>query len=607
MNTRRKLITTLCAVGAGAAATLAGPGAAPAQQGGLGDAGLSRPEAGAGPVTRVIVRFRSAADAGDRAEARRDARTALDETLPVRGMQLVDPAPGVSVGAAADRLERSPDVLYAEPDVPRRVAPQPNDPYFSLLWGLHNAGQPVYDGDPAGTVDADIDAAEAWDLTTGAPSVAVGVIDSGVDMAHPDLNPNEWTNPGESGGGRETNGVDDDGNGAIDDVHGYDWVEGDNAPQDEDGHGTHVAGTIGARGNDSEGVAGVSWSSKIVPLRVLDADGRGYVSDAIGAYAYAGRTGLRVANASLGGAQGSQAERDALASAPNTLFAVAAGNGGGDGVGDDNDRVPEYPCNYDVENVICVAATDDRDRLASFSNYGARSVDLGAPGVDIGSTYSGASWVFMDGTSMASPHVAGAAALVRARSPQSSTADVRRALLANVDAKAGLEGRTVTGGRLNAYRAVASVEDGSEAKSTAPPPPAPTPATEPPSGTEAGDTEAPALSVSTAGRQRLGTVLRRGLRPRLGLSEAGTVTSTLEVSSRTARRYRLARTSGAYRVGAATRTWVDAGTQTVTIRLSRKARRRLARVRSVTVTLRARGVDSAGNPTTRSKRITLRR
>ena len=577
------------------------PGSADRSSSRIGDAGRSAPASRPERPDRVLVRFRPSADGAERADAREDARTEFEKTLPVRGLQLVDPGPGVSVDAAVDRLEREPAVLYAEPDAPRQVELTPNDSFFSALWGLHNTGQPVAGG-PGGTPDADIDAPEAWDLTTGDSGLAVGVIDTGVDASHPDLSPNRWTNSGESGSGRETNGLDDDGNGVADDVHGYDFVANDGSPDDANGHGTHVAGTLAARGNDGQGVAGVSWSSGIVPLRVLGADGTGFVSDAIDAYGYAQQTGLRVVNASLGGAQGSQAERDAISAASGTLFVVAAGNGGADDVGDDNDATGEYPCSYDLSNIVCVAATDPDDRLAGFSNYGARSVDLAAPGVNIGSTYPASRWVYMDGTSMAAPHVAGAAALVLARSPDSSVARVREVLLANTDAKASLAGKTATGGRLNVHRAVVAAE--AQAAPGLPMPEPPTP--EPPTATPA-DLTAPSLSISAASTQRQSAVVRRGLRPLVGTSEPSTVTATLEVSARIGRRLGLTRGSRPVRIGTATIVYTGAGARRIVIRLKSSARRRLGRLRSVPTTLRVRGVDGSQNEGGGTKRITLLR
>ena len=250
------------------------------------------------------------------------------------------PEGGQSPAEAAQQLERSPNVLYAEPDVPRRAfAVVPDDRYFGRQWSLNNSGQSV--AGTAGTVDADIDAPEAWQMTTGSAAVTVAVIDSGVQIDHPDLAAGIWRNPGEAGDRREYNGADDDGNGLVDDWRGWDWVDGDNDPGDANGHGTHVAGTVGARGNDGRGVAGVAWNVSLMPLRTLDADGSGYVSDVIRAYGYAGARKAHVVNASLGGGSFSRAERDAIAAAPQTLFVVAAGNDGADN--DTRARVPVQP------------------------------------------------------------------------------------------------------------------------------------------------------------------------------------------------------------------------------------------------------------------------
>ena len=364
---------------------------------------------GSEAVTHVIVRFAADVSTRERADMRARADVERDATLPVRGLELVDPEPGVSVGAAVADLERMDGVVYAELDGIVRQAATPNDPLLSYEWNL-----------------TAIRAPEAWDVTTGSAQVTVGVVDTGIDATHPDLAPNLWANQGESGGGRETNGLDDDGNGRIDDVHGWDFVSGDAQPQDGNGHGTHVSGTIAARGNDAIGVAGLNWSSALMPLRVLGDDGSGFVSDAITAYAYAARNGARVLNASLGGSRFSRAEHDALAAAPNTLFVVAAGNDGAD-----NDATPEYPCDYDLANVVCVAASGHDDALASFSNYGPANVDLAAPGVDIASTWPGGRYALLDGTSMATPHVAGAAALLLAHDGTLTVAGLRAALLSS--------------------------------------------------------------------------------------------------------------------------------------------------------------------------------
>ena len=329
---------------------------------------------------------------------------------------------------------------------------RPDDDAFSSQWALHNTGQ------SRGTPDADIDAPEAWDVTTGSAGVVVGVIDTGIDITHPDLVGNLWTNPGEIAG----DGIDNDGNGYVDDLHGWDFVDNDAAPTDRNGHGTHVAGTIGAVGDNAQGVAGVSWDVQLMALRFLGADGSGYVSDAIEAVDYATtmrtRYGVNVVatNNSWGGGGYSAALRAAIARAGQAgiLFVAAAGNGGYDGVGDNTDRQASYPAGYDLSNVISVAATDRNDDLASFSNYGSRTVDLAAPGVSILSTLPNGRYGTYSGTSMATPHVTGVVALLAAQDPGASAGELKAAVLDGADPLAELAGRTVSGGRLNAYGAL---------------------------------------------------------------------------------------------------------------------------------------------------------
>jgi hypothetical protein len=354
--------------------------------------------------------------------------------------------PGTGIDTLSFWAASAPGIVSVEPDFVLAPTLVSNDPSFSQLWGLSNSGQ------SGGVADADIDAPEAWRVTTGSRSVVIAVIDSGVDVNHPDLAANIWRNPGEIPG----NGVDDDGNGFVDDVNGWDFVSWDNTPQDGNGHGTHVAGTIGAVGNNGRGVVGVNWEVSILPLRFLDDSGSGSTSAAIAAINYA--TALRTAgvnivasNNSWGGGGYSSSLRTAIArhNDAGIMFIAAAGN-----ESTNNDSVPSYPANYDLPNVISVAALDRSDRLASFSNYGRTSVDLGAPGVSIYSTTPGNGYSTYSGTSMAAPHVAGVVGLLAAANPQATVAEIRAAILDTVVPVTALAGRTVTGGRLNAAAAL---------------------------------------------------------------------------------------------------------------------------------------------------------
>jgi hypothetical protein len=360
---------------------------------------------------------------------------------------LIRVAPG-RAAAALRVLAADPRVRYAEPNFVVSIATHggaPNDPAFHELWGLQNFGQAV--NGTIGLADADIDASEAWSVSTGSQDVVVGVIDTGVDLDHPDLAGNLWTNTDEI----PANGADDDGNGYVDDVHGWDFVNDDNDPNDDNGHGTHVAGTIGAVGNNGVGVAGVNWTVRLMPLKFLNAVGFGTTADAIEALSYATANGAVVTNNSWAGSDFSQAMRDAIAQADaaGSLFVAAAGN---DGL--DLDAYPDYPAAYDLPNILTVAATDAGDTRAWFSNYGRRTVDLGAPGVNVYSTWKGNSYRYASGTSMATPHAAGAAALVRAALPATTALGVKALLLRTVDPNAALAGRTTTEGRLNVNAAI---------------------------------------------------------------------------------------------------------------------------------------------------------
>ncbi len=422
-------------------------------------------------------------------ELRRSVAFAPSPRFP-RGLHLfrLKLPPGMSLPQAISLLLARPGVVLVEPNY--RVFPEPslgpivvddaagqaalaaaeadgrvpNDPLFVRQYALHNTGQALPNPSGPGTVtgkqDADIDAPEAWGVEVGDGQVVVAVIDTGIQPDHPDLAANMWRNPGEI----PDNGVDDDGNGYVDDVHGWDFFHGDATvydPEDREFHGTHVAGIIGAVANNGRGMAGVAWKVRIMALKFIGPDG-GLISDAIEALAYAAaareRYRLRMlTNNSWGGAGYSEALKLAI-EASDMLFVAAAGNDGAN-----NDTSPHYPSSYDSPNILAVAATDWDDRLAGFSNYGARTVHLAAPGDMIVSAYptddpgglgcrGDDCYAYASGTSMAAPHVAGVAALVMSRFPADDWPEVKLRILGGVDVLRELEGRVVTAGRLNAWK-----------------------------------------------------------------------------------------------------------------------------------------------------------
>ena len=333
----------------------------------------------------LLVKFRPEVRKQAAADYQEWFNISTKRTFAINGYQHVKLPEGVDIEEALELYLEDPDVEHAEPNyiVYADIAP-PNDTYFNRLWGLHNTGQNV--NGTNGTADADIDVLDAWDVTTGSSNVIVAVVDSGVDTNHPDLQANIWTNPDETPG----NGIDDDGNGYIDDVNGWDFYIDDNDPRDANGHGTHVAGTIAAAGHNATGVTGVSWSAKIMALRFLDAWGSGTTANAIAAIEYATAMGADVINNSWGGGGYNTSLKTAI-DASDAVVVCAAGNSGRN-----NDSIPYYPSSYNSSNIIAVAASDQDDTRASFSNYGANSVDVAAPGTNIYSAAPGRETVWED-------------------------------------------------------------------------------------------------------------------------------------------------------------------------------------------------------------------
>ncbi|MCX8104078.1 MAG: S8 family serine peptidase, partial [Candidatus Bipolaricaulota bacterium] len=372
----------------------------------------------------------------------------------VPNLQLVRVPSSMSLAEARASYEKDPTVLYAEPNyvyhLAQHVALTPDDERFAELWALHNTGQ------TGGTEDADIDAPEAWDLSTGSSSVVVATIDSGIDYTHPDLTNNMWRNTPDC----NSNNIDDDGNGYKDDCHGVDMVNNDSDPKDDHNHGTHVAGIIGAKGNNAVGVVGVNWNVQIMACKFLNASGFGFTSDAIRCLEYVKLmkdrgVNIVATNNSWGGGGYSQALYDAITAhlSAGILFIAAAGNSG-----NNNDISSVYPASYYLPNVIAVAATDHNDNLASFttggSNYGAHTVHVGAPGKSILSTTRNNTYSTFGGTSMAAPHVTGLAALLKAHNPSWDWIALRNLILSSGDALMSLQGKTVTERRINAYQAL---------------------------------------------------------------------------------------------------------------------------------------------------------
>lgn len=384
-----------------------------------------------------------------------------DEIESVNGLYSIDDMDDADAAAVAKQYGSMSDlVVYAEPNYEISIKHHgpshtvdfdsgdiPNDPLFSDQWALNNLGQ------NGGKSKADISALPAWIKTRGSSDVVVAVLDSGVDYTHQDLAVNMWQRPD------SVPEYIDDELGAFDDQYGFDATSNISDPMDQNGHGTHCAGVIGAEGGNDEGITGINWNVKIMPLKFMGRGGFGTTKDAIEAINYTidrkkKGVNVRVINASWGSTQYSKALEDAIRAAgeQGILFVAAAGNDG-----DNNDRRPHYPSNYDLPNVISVAALDNKDTLAKFSNFGVKTVHIAAPGKDITSTWLSGDYKSISGTSMATPQVAGVAALILAVEPKLSVEKLRAKVLASVDKLDSLKGKVETGGRINAAKAVGAM------------------------------------------------------------------------------------------------------------------------------------------------------
>lgn len=396
---------------------------------------FAAPAIAADETNQIVVGYIAGISAGERGEILARAGAIPDRSVVGLRADRAAPANGVSTSQLIERLRSDARVRYAEREVTveAAVTKTPNDPLLSSQWHL---------GNPA---DADIDASAGWATKTKCSKIAV--LDTGIDPTHPDLQGNIWRNPKEI----DANGIDDDRNGYIDDYFGVNVRIGSGSGIDNDGHGTHVAGIIGARGNNANAISGVCWSASIMSVKFMGSFGVGSGSDAAEGIRYAVRMGARIINASFGSSQNSSTLHDAIKYAKDkgALLVVAAGNESAD-----IDRSPIYPASYTDGNVLSVAATDQRDSLAQFSNYGDTAVDVAAPGVEILSTYPGEEYLTLSGTSMAAPVVAGIVGLLKAENGDTKFSDWKTAVRRKVDKPRSVKSKVVYDGRANLNKAI---------------------------------------------------------------------------------------------------------------------------------------------------------
>jgi subtilisin family serine protease len=504
----------------------------------------------------VIVRFRSGTTASERAHSRANAGVSFKRSLRMPGAQLLDVRG--SVRGAVNRLNRQREVLFAQPNfIYHATAAPPNDAHFGDLWGLRNFGQTIQ-GSP-GVAGIDVRALSGWDFTRGGGAV-VAVVDTGVDFSHPDLSAN-------AGGG-------------------FDFVDGDGNPNDEEHHGTHVAGTVAAVENNGLGVAGVAPDARIMAVRVLDSTGSGSSATIGQGIVYAATHGADVINLSLGGPGATDpflSNGADVANRENAVVSAAAGNSG-----QDDDEFPTVPCDLPQPNLICVASVNNRGSLSVFSNYGPTTVDVGAPGEDVLSTVGNPGphgYLYESGTSMAAPHVAGVAALVRRGDPDASDTQIVQAIKESVHRVPSLgSGFTVTGGMPDAAAAIRRAR-----VLTTPPPPPPTP----PAKASFRNSKR-TIRVSRSGRFSFSFTAGPGLRGRITL--------------KTVRKVRPRNRGRRRRATFANKTFTvpASGKVRVRFKLSRRNRLILRRYKKLRISVAVKLRNSANLTSTAKVRITLK-
>jgi subtilisin family serine protease len=359
--------------------------------------------------------------------------------------------------SALNILQGVPAVQYAEPNYiyhtmdMQSTAGTPNDPDFSKQWNMYNTGQADPKG-KKGIAGDDIGVMSLWNQgIVGKKDVIVAIIDTGIDWTHPDLKDNLYTNPGEIAG----NGKDDDGNGFVDDIHGWNFNKKTADSVDDNGHGSHCAGVIGASANNHKGVVGVNWNVSLMPVKFLDKNGGGDLADAVNAINYARMMKVNVMSNSWGGGGFSQAMYDAIKAANDDgiLFVAAAGNDGHSNEGANG----TYPASYNLPNIISVAAIDNKNQIASFSNYGVSKVHVAAPGVNIYSTFKKGKYKVESGTSMATPHVAGISALLLSENPHWTPEEIKERLIKTSTPVSSLANKVMANGRVNAAAALSGL------------------------------------------------------------------------------------------------------------------------------------------------------